>query len=123
MLWYTENRLEKEIAAIAGASRPTVNPSLSRYTVERVVGLLGRKRGAGREQAPVRIRARILAATRTAPPQGPDVRVVAGPGRNVLPDHHPPGHPGELRCHAWILVQARIHVSQFAGVAVVARHT
>ena len=37
---------------------------------EGVAGLLERKRGAGREQVPGAIRARILAATRSAPPEG-----------------------------------------------------
>ncbi len=70
VLWYAENRPKKEIAAMAGVSRPTVNLWLSRYAAEGVAGLLERKRGAGREQVPGRIRARILAATRSAPPEG-----------------------------------------------------
>ena len=37
---------------------------------EGVAGLLERKRGAGREQVPATIRAKILAATRSAPPEG-----------------------------------------------------
>ena len=70
VLWYAENRPKKEIAAMAGVSRPTVDLWLSRYVDEGVAGLLERKRGAGREQVPGRIRARILAATRSAPPDG-----------------------------------------------------
>ncbi len=70
VLWYAENRPKKEIAALAGVSRPTVDLWLSRYVDEGVAGLLERKRGAGREQVPGRIRARILAATRSAPPDG-----------------------------------------------------
>ena len=70
VLWYAENRLKKEIAVMAGVSRPTVNLWLSRYAAEGIAGLLERKRGAGREQVPGRIRARILAATRSAPPDG-----------------------------------------------------
>jgi transposase len=53
---------------LAGVSRPTVNFWLSRYGAEGVAGLLERPRGAGREQVPSSIRARILAATRTSPP-------------------------------------------------------
>ena len=70
VLWFGENRPKKEIAAMAGVSRPTVNLWLSRYEAEGVAGLLERKRGAGREQVPATIRAKILAATRSAPPEG-----------------------------------------------------
>ena len=70
VLWFAENRQKREIAAMAGVSRPTVNLWLARYADEGVAGLLERKRGAGREQVPGQIRARILAATRSAPPDG-----------------------------------------------------
>ena len=70
VLCYTENRPKKEIAAMAGVSRPTVDLWLRRYAAEGVAGLLERKRGAGRGQVPGHIRARILAATRNAPPEG-----------------------------------------------------
>jgi transposase len=70
VLWYAENRPKKEIAAMAGVSRPTVDLWLSRYESDGIAGLLDRKRGAPREQVPARIRARILAATRSAPPEG-----------------------------------------------------
>lgn len=68
VLWRAENRRKQEIAVLAGVSRPTVNFWLSRYEAEGVAGLLERPRGAGREQVPSSIRARILAATRTSPP-------------------------------------------------------
>lgn len=55
---------------MVGVSRPTVNLWLSRYEAEGVAGLLERKRGAGREQVPATVRAKILAATRSAPPEG-----------------------------------------------------
>ena len=70
VLWYAENRPKKEIAAMAGVSRPTVDLWLSRYESDGIAGLWVRKRGAPREQVPARIRARILAATRSAPPAG-----------------------------------------------------
>ena len=70
VLWFAENRQKQEIAAMAGVSRPTVNLWLARYAEEGVAGLLERKRGAGREQVPGQIRARILAMTRRAPPDG-----------------------------------------------------
>ena len=70
VLWYAQNRPKKEIAVMAGVSRPTVDLWLSRYQSDGIAGLLDRKRGAPREQVPARIRARILAATRSAPPRG-----------------------------------------------------
>lgn len=70
VLWHAENRPKTEIAAMAGVSRPTVDVWLARYRAEGIAGLLDRKRGAGREQVPGRVRARILAATRSAPPEG-----------------------------------------------------
>jgi transposase len=70
VLWYAENRPKKQIAAMAGVSRPTVDLWLSRYAEHGVAGLRNRKPGAGREQVPGRVRARILAATRSAPPEG-----------------------------------------------------
>lgn len=68
VLWRAEGRAKKEVAGLAGVSRPTVDLWLSRYTDEGVGGLLERPRGAAREQVPASIRARILAATRTSPP-------------------------------------------------------
>jgi transposase len=68
VLWYGEGRLKKEVAALAGVSRPTVDVWLSRYAEEGIGGLQDRARGVGREQMPAAIRARILAATRTSPP-------------------------------------------------------
>jgi transposase len=70
VLWHAENRPKIEIATLAGVSRPTVDLWLSRYAADGAAGLLEHKRGAGREQVPARIRARILAATRTTPPKG-----------------------------------------------------
>src|SRR5258708_31932328 len=70
VLWFAESRPKNEIAAMAGVSRPTVNLWLSRYEAEGVAGLLERNRGAGREQLPATVRAKILAATRSAPPEG-----------------------------------------------------
>jgi transposase len=68
VLWYGEGRLKKEVAALAGVSRPTVDAWLSRYAEEGIGGLGDRSRGVGREQMPAAIRARILAVTRTSPP-------------------------------------------------------
>ena len=68
VMWRAEGRQKKEIAALAGVSRPTVDLWLKRYEADGIAGLLDRARGAGREQMPGAIRARILAATRTSPP-------------------------------------------------------
>jgi transposase len=68
VLWRAEGRQKKEVAALAGVSRPTVDLWLTRYETDGIAGLLDRPRGAGREQVPATIRARILAATRTSPP-------------------------------------------------------
>jgi transposase len=68
VLWHHEGRQKKDIAALAGVSRPTVDVWLGRYTAEEVAGLLDRSHAAPREQVPARIRARVLALTRTSPP-------------------------------------------------------
>src|SRR5918997_952873 len=68
VLWYAEGRLKKQVAELAGVSRPTVDLWLSRYQAEGLGGLIDRSRAAPREQLPAPIRARILAATRTSPP-------------------------------------------------------
>ena len=68
VLWYAEGRLKKQVAALAGVSRPTVDLWLNRYQSEGLAGLIDRSHAAPREQVPASIRARILAATRTSPP-------------------------------------------------------
>jgi transposase len=68
VLWWAEGRQKNAIAALAGVSRPTVDLWLKRYKADGIAGLLDRPRGAGREQVPAAIRARILAASRTSPP-------------------------------------------------------
>ena len=68
VLWYAEGRLKKEVATLAGVSRPTVDLWLSRYAQGGVGELLNRPPGAGREQVSAAVRARILAATRQSPP-------------------------------------------------------
>jgi transposase len=68
VLWRSEGRTRKVVAALAGVSLPTVDLWVDRYVEEGVAGLSGRKRGAAREQMSPRIRARILALSRTSPP-------------------------------------------------------
>jgi transposase len=68
VLWHAEKRSKKEVAALVGVSRPTVDLWLDRYGCQGVGGLLDRRRGAAREQVSGAIRARILAARCTSPP-------------------------------------------------------
>jgi transposase len=68
VLWCAEGRLKKQVAVLAGVSRPTVDLWLGRYEVEGIAGLVDRSHAAPREQVPARVRARILAATRMSPP-------------------------------------------------------
>ncbi len=68
VLWREKGRKKKDIAALAGVSRPTVDLWLARHASEGVAGLLDRSHAAPREQVPSRIRARVLALTRTSPP-------------------------------------------------------
>lgn len=68
VLWWTEGRRKKDIAMLAGVTRPTVDFWISRYAHEGTGGLLDRSRAAPREQVPARIRGRILALTRSSPP-------------------------------------------------------
>ena len=70
VLWRAEGRLKKQIAELAGVSRPTVDLWLDRYEAEGLAGLIDRSHAAPREQVPAPVRARILAATRTSPPTG-----------------------------------------------------
>jgi transposase len=68
VLWRAEGRQKREVAELAGVSRPTVDLWLARYAQGGVGELLDRPRGAGREQVSASVRARILAATRQSPP-------------------------------------------------------
>jgi transposase len=69
LLWRAEGRQKKDVAALAGVSRPTVDLWLARYHAEGVAGLSDRSHAAPREQVPARIRGRILALSRTSPPE------------------------------------------------------
>lgn len=68
VLWRAEGKQKKDIAAWVGTSRPTVDLWLARYTADGIAGLLDHRRGAGHEQIPAPIRARVLALSRTSPP-------------------------------------------------------
>ena len=60
--------MRKDVAELAAVSLPTVDRWVDRYATQGLAGLEGGKRGGGREQVPARVRARILALTRTSPP-------------------------------------------------------
>ena len=68
VLWTAEGRMRKDVGELAGVSLPTVDRWLDRYARLGLAGLEEHKRGAPREQMPVRVPARILALTRTTPP-------------------------------------------------------
>jgi transposase len=68
VLWMAEGRRRKEVGALAGVSLPTVDRWVDRYAEHGLAGLEESKRGAGREQVPAWVGARILALTRTTPP-------------------------------------------------------
>jgi len=68
VLWYHDGHRKTEIAAMSGATRPTIDKWLRRYEEFGFEGLVDRKSPGGPRQIPDRIRARVLALTRTAPP-------------------------------------------------------
>ena len=68
VLWYSEGHRKGEIAAMSGATRPTVDKWLKRYEKFGMAGLVSRTSPGGPRQIPDRIRARVLALTRTSPP-------------------------------------------------------
>src|SRR3978361_2360194 len=68
VLWHAEGQPKKQIATLAGGSRPTVDHWLHRYHAEGIAGLFDRSHAEPREQVPAGIRSRILAATRMSPP-------------------------------------------------------
>jgi transposase len=68
VLWHAAGRRKKDIALLAGVSRPTVDLWLARYAADGAAGLLAAKPGGPREQLPADVRSRVLALTRTTPP-------------------------------------------------------
>jgi transposase len=68
VLWHAEGRMKKDIAVLAGVSRPTVDLWLARYAADGAAGLLAARPGGPREQVPADVRSRVLALTRTTPP-------------------------------------------------------
>jgi transposase len=68
VLWMAEGRMRKDVGELAGVSLPTVDRWVQRYERFGLAGFEEHKRGGGREQVPARVRARILALTRSTPP-------------------------------------------------------
>jgi transposase len=68
VLWMAEGKRRKDVGELAGVSLPTVDRWVQRYAAHGLAGLEELQRGGPREQVPARVRARILALTRTAPP-------------------------------------------------------
>ena len=68
VLWAAEGWMKKDIAMLAGVSRPTVDFWIDRYGFGGVAALHDRPSGAPREQIPPTVRGRILALTRSTPP-------------------------------------------------------
>jgi transposase len=67
VLWYSGGYRKGDIAAMSGAWRPTVDKWLKRYEELGMEGLVSRTSPGGPRQIPDRIRARVLALTRTSP--------------------------------------------------------
>ncbi|MGH4014805.1 MAG: helix-turn-helix domain-containing protein [Pseudonocardiaceae bacterium] len=68
VLWHDEGYRKGEIAAMSAASRPTVDKWLKRYEQFGMEGLVSRTSPGAPRQIPDRIRARVLALSRTTPP-------------------------------------------------------
>jgi transposase len=69
ILWEDEGLSIGKIALRAGVSRPTLNKWRKRYREHGIAGLAHRDRPGGRRRIPPQVRSRILALTRTSPPQ------------------------------------------------------
>jgi len=65
--------MKKDIAGLAGMSRPTVDLWLARYAADGAAGLLSKQPGGPREQVSADVRSRVLALTRTTPPADPQL--------------------------------------------------
>jgi transposase len=69
VLWHAQGRARKDIGPLAGVSLPTVDRWVSRYAEHGLAGLAQNKPGGPRAQVPSQVRSRILALSRTTPPQ------------------------------------------------------
>jgi transposase len=69
VLWYHEGHRKIDIAAMSGASRPTIDKWIDRYAIYGVDGLASETSPGGPRTIPGRIRGRVLALTRQTPPE------------------------------------------------------
>jgi transposase len=69
VLWYHEGYRKIDIAAMSGASRPTIDKWIGRYAIYGLEGLAGGTSPGGPRTIPGRIRGRVLALTRQTPPE------------------------------------------------------
>jgi transposase len=69
VLWHHEGYRKVDIAEMSGASRPTIDKWIDRYTLYGLDGLTSGTSPGGRRTIPERIRARVLALTRQTPPE------------------------------------------------------
>src|SRR5690349_20161605 len=65
---YADGHRKSDIARLLRTTRPTVDKWLDRYAQDGVEGLVSRTSPGGPRQIPDRIRARVLALSRTSPP-------------------------------------------------------
>ena len=70
VLWHAEGRARQDIGPLAGVSLPTVDRWVKRYAARGLAGLEHKKPGGGRVQVPPEVRARVVALSRSTPPQG-----------------------------------------------------
>jgi transposase len=68
VLMYADGHRKSDIARLLRTTRPTVDKWLDRYARDGVEGLVSRTSPGGPRQIPDRIRARVLALSRTSPP-------------------------------------------------------
>jgi transposase len=68
VLMYADGHRKSDIARLLRTTRPTVDKWLDRYAQDGVEGLVSRTSPGGPRQIPDRIRARVLALSRTSPP-------------------------------------------------------
>lgn len=68
VLWYHEGYRKTDIMEMSGASRPTVDKWIGRYTEYGLDGLTNWRSTGGGRTIPERIRGRVLALTRQTPP-------------------------------------------------------
>jgi transposase len=69
VIWHHGGYRKADIAAMSGASRPTIGKWIGRYTRDGLDGLTSGTSPGGPRTIPSRIRGRVLALTRQTPPE------------------------------------------------------